>query len=184
MTYNSEKKHPWEDGGDQVAIQKLVPPEARGHPFEVRFYSPGPGYGHIKFNHSGIQLQVSSPTKRGGTHSILSPDMDGDFDVDLGDLGCLLGALVTSALGKLVSSISRSIWRRARQDEFGIIWQEELKNDRIEAIRIKGRMLTIVHNQRGRRKFTIRAAREDGERLYQEMSFHYPKALKTQAKNR
>jgi hypothetical protein len=49
----------------------------------------------------------------------------------------------------------------------------------IESIEIEGRTLTIIHNQRGRRKFTLRVAREDGERLYKELSLHYPKALYT-----
>lgn len=58
MTYNTERNRPWEDGGDQIFLQELVPPEVYGHPFEVLFSAPGPGYGQIKFNQDGIQVQL------------------------------------------------------------------------------------------------------------------------------
>ena len=177
MTYNTEMDRPWEDGGDQIVLQKLVPPKVYGRPFEVYFSSPGPGYGLIKFNQSGIQIQPPGRKQESGKGHIV---LDGDGDLDFGDVFSVFFSLILSVIMNSLGKLIKSGWQSIQKDEFGIIWQENLENDRIETIGITGRNLTIVHRKRGLRKFTLRAAREDGERLYRELSRHYPQALYTQ----
>ena len=83
MTYNTEKDRPWEDGGDQVFLQKIVPPEVDEHPFEVYFSVPGPGYGLIKFTQGGIQIQPPGRSQESGKAHIA---LDADGDLDIGDI--------------------------------------------------------------------------------------------------
>lgn len=172
MTFPDGKDRPWDDGRDEIVIQKVVNPLERGHPFQVFYYSPGYGSGYLKFTASGIQIQPPGRKKVSGA-SLILPDLDGDLDLDAAELGCFFMGFAAAVFGKLV----RRSWQRTHQDESRIAWQEELKKDRIESIGIQGQMLTIVHHQRGRRTFTIRVAREDRERLTEELSRHYPRAL-------
>lgn len=175
MTYNSSKYYPWEDGGEEVILQNHVPSGALGHPFEVYYYQPGPGYGHLKFNQEGIQLAF--PKGGSGAGHFLIGSLDGDADFDADDVGCLIGLLLSFGLGYLVKKARD----RSRQDEFGIIWPLELKYDQLSGIEANGRTLLITSAHRRSKTFKLRAAAEDGERLYRELGLRYPRALHSQS---
>jgi len=172
MTYNSDQNQPWDDGGDEVIINTNIPSHAMGHPFEVYYYKPSSGYGYLKFNQEGIQFRVPKGGK--GTGSLYwAGDLDGDADFDAGDLGCMLAFLATAGLGYLFKKARNA----SLQDEFGIVWSQELEHNQIAGIDINGRTLVITSNDWKRNIFKLRAAKDDGERLYKELSFHFPSAL-------
>lgn len=172
MTYDSDHFRPWQDGGDEVILQNHVPRGAVGHPFEVYYYQPRPGYGHLKFNKQSIQLEYPSARKDSSLY-LGDLDLDGDADFDADDIGCLVAILVALGLGYLFKSARD----KSRQDEFGIIWPLELKYNQIEGIKTVGRTLVINSGHRKRMEFKLRVALEDGERLYRELSLRYPRAL-------
>jgi hypothetical protein len=75
---------PWLDEGDGVILQEIIDPSALDYPFEIYYYQPFVGYGQLKY--------PKGHGERG--FGFFGGDLDGDGDIDVDDLGCLIAILV------------------------------------------------------------------------------------------
>jgi hypothetical protein len=91
------RKYPWQDGSDEVIINGSVDPDLTDHAFEMYFYLPRPGYGHLKFKEDAISLKY--PGGSGGVFGYFNGD------VDAGDIGCLVAIAAAVGIGVLAKNL-------------------------------------------------------------------------------
>lgn len=176
---NSEKetpgedfKYPWEDEGDEVVINRLVPADAVGQPFETYFYQPGIGYGYLIFGEDEIALKFPKRIKGGygGSGYLFYPDFDADGDFDANDLGCLAAVVMAMGLGYVVKKLVGSY------SDGEIAWSIYIDKEAIQSISLEGRTIEFTTTSK-RPKIQLRVSASDGERLYRELSHHFPAAV-------